>query len=103
MARHHPAGEEMLCDPVLAVGAVEQIGAGAVGEDVHEEAAIGREPGSRPRHQFAPVHHVLEHLDRDDAIEPGGRIEHVHVRGDYAKVLQSTFAGFALDEFALRA
>ena len=44
MARHHPAAEEMLRDPVLAVGAVEQIGAGAMGEDVHEEAAVRRQP-----------------------------------------------------------
>src|SRR5712675_3598521 len=44
MARHHPAGEEMLRDPVLAVGAIEAIGAGAVGEDVHEEAPVRLEP-----------------------------------------------------------
>ena len=40
MARHHAAGEEMLRDPVLAIGAIEQIGAGAMGEDVQEEAAV---------------------------------------------------------------
>src|ERR1700676_3077135 len=44
MARHHPAAEEMLCDPVSPVGAVEQIGARTMGEDVHEEAAVGGEP-----------------------------------------------------------
>ena len=44
MARHHAAGEEMLRDPVLAIGAIEQIGAGAMGEDVHEEAAVGLQP-----------------------------------------------------------
>jgi hypothetical protein len=27
MARHHAAGEEMLRDPILAISAVEQIGA----------------------------------------------------------------------------
>src|SRR5215813_9926968 len=31
MARHHPAGEEMLRDPVLAIVAVEQIGASTMG------------------------------------------------------------------------
>jgi hypothetical protein len=31
MARHHAAGEEMLRDPVLAVGAVKAIGARAMG------------------------------------------------------------------------
>src|SRR3984957_10417486 len=44
MARHHPAGEEMLRDPVIAIGGIEQIGAGAMGEDVHEEAAIRLQP-----------------------------------------------------------
>src|SRR6202035_1877407 len=39
VARRHPAGEEMLCDPVLAVGAIEQIGARTMGEDMHEETA----------------------------------------------------------------
>src|SRR5215475_9411822 len=34
MARHHAASEEMLGDPVLAVVAIEQIGAGAMVEDV---------------------------------------------------------------------
>src|SRR5712691_7267334 len=44
MARHHPAGEEMLCDPVLAIGAIEQIGAGTMDEDVHEKSAVGLKP-----------------------------------------------------------
>ena len=44
-------------------------GARAVGEDVHEEAAIGREPWPSPRHQFAPAHDVLEHFNRHDAVE----------------------------------
>jgi len=34
MARHHATGEEMLRDPVLGIGAIEQIGAGAMGEDI---------------------------------------------------------------------
>jgi hypothetical protein len=44
MARHHSAGEKNVRDPVLAVGAVEQVGAGAVGEDMHEEAPVRLEP-----------------------------------------------------------
>src|SRR5215813_10284581 len=44
MARHHPAGEEMLRDPVLAVSAIEQISARTMGEDVHEEASIRTKP-----------------------------------------------------------
>src|ERR1700731_2119535 len=30
MARHHAAGEEMLRDPVFAIGAIDKIGAGAM-------------------------------------------------------------------------
>src|SRR5262249_22450994 len=44
MARHHATGEEMLRDPVLRVGTVEQISAGTMTEDVHEEAAVRLEP-----------------------------------------------------------
>ena len=44
MARHHAAGEEMLRDPVLGFGAVEQIAAGAMGEDVDENAPAGVQP-----------------------------------------------------------
>ena len=87
MARHHAAGEEMLRDPVLAIGAVKQIGAGPVSEDVHEEAsAVRLQPRAHPDQQVAPVHHMLEHLDRDDAVEPLLDIEPVHVAGDDAQI-----------------
>ncbi len=52
--------------------------------------------------QFAPVHHVLEHLDRDDAIELRLRIEHVHISGDHAQIGQAAPGRFAHDIFALR-
>src|SRR5881396_3952797 len=55
MARHHAAGKEPLRDPVLATGAIEQIGAGAMGEDVQEEPAAGLQPCAQSNHQFAPV------------------------------------------------
>src|SRR3984957_12171657 len=102
MARHHAAGEEMLRDPVLPVVAIEQISAGTMGEDVHEEAAIGRQPGFHPRHQLAPVHHVLEHFDRYDAVELPPWIEHIHVRGNDAKIFQSAYLSLALDILPLR-
>ena len=44
MARHHAAGKELLRDKVFAIGAIEQIGARAKAEDVHEEATAQREP-----------------------------------------------------------
>src|SRR3981081_4520407 len=42
VARHPPAGEEMLGDPAFPVGAIEQIGARAVGEDEEAEEAAAR-------------------------------------------------------------
>src|SRR5581483_1893606 len=66
MARHHAAGEEMLRDPVVLVVAVEQIGAGAVSKDVHEEAAFRLKPRPHASKKFAPVHYVLEHFHRHD-------------------------------------
>src|SRR4051812_33598349 len=44
MTRHPPAGEEMLRDPVFAFGAIEQIGARTMGEDVQEEQPAGLQP-----------------------------------------------------------
>src|SRR6185295_18868694 len=44
MARHHAAAKETLREPVLAIGAIEQIGAGAMSEDVQEEPAVGFQP-----------------------------------------------------------
>jgi hypothetical protein len=41
-ARHHAGGKETLRDPVLAIGAIEQIGTGAVGEDMQKETAMSR-------------------------------------------------------------
>src|ERR1700729_4143360 len=102
MARHHAAGEEMLRDPVVPVGAIEQIGARTMGEDMYEEAAIRRQPGFHPRHQLAPVHHVLEHFDRYDAIELPPGVEHIHVRGDDAQIFQTAYRRLALDIVPLR-
>ena len=102
MARHHAAGEEMLRDPVFLVGAIEQIGAGTMAENVHEEAAIRRQPRPHPRHQFAPVHHVLEHFDRHDAVELPLWDKHIHVLRDHAKIGQPARRRLALDIVALR-
>src|ERR1700692_362305 len=44
VARHHPAGEEMLCDPVLAVGAIEQIGADSGGKNMNKKRPVGPQP-----------------------------------------------------------
>lgn len=68
-----------------------------MGDDVHEEAPLGREPRPQARHQLAPVHDLLEHLDRDDAVELAVGREYVHVRGDHAQVRQAAQPRLLLD------
>src|SRR6266403_3932488 len=75
MAWHHAAGEKMLRDPVFAIGATEQIGTRTMGKNMHEEAAVRRQPRPHPRHQITPVHDVLEHFNRNDAVELPLRVE----------------------------
>ena len=48
-------------------------------EDVDEEPAVGGQPAGDPGEQRLVVAHVLEHLDRDDAIEALAGLERVHV------------------------
>ena len=73
-----------------------------MGEDVQEEAAVGLQPCAQSNHQFAPVHHVFEHLDGEDAVEPRFRREQIHVRRGDVQIRQATLSGFALDIFTLR-
>ena len=44
MARHQPAREDMLRNPVVTIEPVEQLRAGAMGDDLHEEPPLGGEP-----------------------------------------------------------
>ena len=58
-----------------------------MGEDVDEQPC--RSARSQPAMRASSVlvvAHVLEHLDRDDAVEAAaGSVEVVHVRGDHAR------------------
>jgi len=56
----------------------------------------------KKRHQLAPVHDMLEHFNRYDAVELPLRIEHVRVCRGHAKILQCAHRGLPLDIFALR-
>ena len=55
------------------------IGELAMAEDVHEQAAVRLEQRRHLRHQRLVVAHVLEHLDRHDAVEAALELERVHV------------------------
>ncbi len=100
-AWHDAACEEVVGDPVGGIVDVEAVGRGAMREDVRQQAAIRAQPGAATLQQGAPVRHVLEHLDGDDAIETLVRVEHIHVGGDDADVGQPLLARAALDEGAL--
>ncbi len=60
-------------------------------EDVDEQFSAGLEPARDACQQRFVVSHVLEHLDRDAAVElPGIKIEPVHVAGDYPHMIPAT-------------
>ena len=102
VARHHPAGEEVLADPVGLVLDVESIGRGPMGEDVDEHPPVRFQPPFGAGQQGAPVGHVLEHLHRDDAVERARlRGEVVHVGCHDGEVRQALGLGASTDEIAL--
>ena len=68
-------------------------------EDVDEEASVGFEQRRHLRHQRLVVAHVLEHLDRDDAIEAAVELEIVGVGRDDRDVRGRS----SLDPLALHA
>ena len=102
MARHDAAGEEMLGDPVGLVAVIEAIGLAAVAEDMDEQPPVGRQPRADALQQGRPVGHMLEHLDRNDAVELTARLEVVHVGGDDREIGQAPRLGFRLDVEPLR-
>src|SRR5688572_14130967 len=77
VGRHHPAGEKVPAHPVRRPLLLEGVRRASVAEHVHEEQAARREPVVDAGEQFAPVAHVLEHLNRDDAVEALLRLETV--------------------------
>jgi hypothetical protein len=70
---------------------IETIGFAAMGEHRDEEPAVRHEPGVDARQQFAPVGHMLEHLDRNDAVVNLSRFKAVHVGGYDAEVSKAPF------------
>jgi len=100
--RHDAAGEEVARHPVGAVLGGEVVGGVPVREDVEEELAAGLEPAGDAPHELAPVLHVLEHLDGDDAVVARGLGgEDVHVAGEDADVPEAALGALAFDVGAL--
>ena len=73
-----------------------------MGEDMHEQLALGLQRAADLGHEKLVVLHVFEELDRDDSIK-GCRLELVfdNVAGDYCQVLQAFLRCYPLDKSSL--
>ena len=60
-------------------------------EYMQEHPPFVLEPASRARHQRAPNRHMLEHLDRNDAVKPARGHEFVHIGGDDLQIGEAAF------------
>lgn len=94
---HESAGEEVASHPIVIAVGVEGISEGFVSEDVDKEETIGSEPGSDPLEEQVIVAHMLEHLDREDAVEGAGGLEEIHVGGDHGEIGKTEGAGLKID------
>jgi hypothetical protein len=68
---------------------------------VDEELAARREPARHPGQHVLVVAQVLEHLHREDPVEPPGGVEDLGVGGDDRDVAEAAGAGPPLDEAPL--
>jgi hypothetical protein len=91
--------------PVKKYFDLERVGELPVREDVHEQRRLRPHPAGDAVQQGFVVAHVLEHLDRDHAVEAslGRKFEHVGVAGDNVDIAQAACCGARVDEFLLRA
>lgn len=92
----------MLRDPIGRIGRVEGVGTRTVREDVEEQAAVVPQGGPQAAKQRAPVRYVLEHFDRDDAIETPVDMKIVHVADHDGHILQTAQDRLLCDVIALR-
>ena len=106
VGRHNPSGKEMLSKPVRRIPNLKRIGIDPMREDVHKEQRLRTHPGRNARHQKLIIPHMLEHLDRNDAIERNGvvrtSIKVVHIRSDDANVDDASLCHACLNKGALR-
>uniref|UniRef100_A0A914Y860 Uncharacterized protein n=1 Tax=Panagrolaimus superbus TaxID=310955 RepID=A0A914Y860_9BILA len=73
-----------------------------MGEDVHEQRAVGLQPLADSRQQAFVVAHMLEHFHRDTAIKArGGQLELVDVAGQHLDVVQPPGLALRQDVLAL--
>ncbi len=98
---HLAAGEEVGRHPVGPVLHLERVGELTMREDVDEEPSAGSEPARHPGQHGLVVAQVLEHLHREDPVEPLRRVEGAGVGGDDRDVAEAARPGPRLDEALL--
>ena len=86
---------------IIAAFGFEEVRRLAVTEDMHKQNAIGTQPFGDSAQQQRVVPHMLEHLDRHNAIELGIRLELGDIRGDHVDVLQASRGSLLIDELLL--
>ncbi|QNG77200.1 hypothetical protein GPNADHDJ_01383 [Stenotrophomonas maltophilia] len=100
--RHQSTGEEMTAHPVVAALGLERVHQRAMGEDVHEQRAVGLQPLRDVRQQSLVIAHMFEHFHRDTAIEAcRGQLKLVDVAGQYLDVVQAPGLALRHDVLAL--
>ena len=72
-------------------------------ENVHEKLAVITKPITDPGVELPVVTHVLEHFDRDNAIEMSAGVEVIHVRGDHRDVVETECGCPGFNEITLAA
>ena len=95
---HRAAGEEALGGP----GALEAVGEAAMRETCTNALPSGLQPRRDAPQQLLPVAHVLEHLDREHAVDVAVRVVAVGVGGDDLDVGDPAALGLGLDVLAVR-
>ena len=101
--RHGAPFEEVARDPIRRIAALEVISEFAVGENVHEQLAARPEPSSNLGHEQLVIFHVLEHLDRNHAIEPAiPCFKNIHIHRENANIAKPSTRRLGVDMRLLR-
>ena len=102
MARHDPAGEKMLGDPVSFILGFETVRRAPMAEHMQEQSAIRPHPTAHPAEQIAPVGHMFKHLHGHHPIKRRAGFKHIHVSGDNPQIAKATPRSFAFNISPLR-
>lgn len=98
---HDASGEEVTRHPIVGVLGFVKEGVGVMGEDMDEDFGVGLEPGGDLGEELTVVANVLEHFNRDEAVEGSAGLEVIDIAGDDFEVVDATGAGLCFNVLAL--